>query len=112
MPLVLTTGDPLWFALVAVVAVSMGAAAIRSAYRKPPNWSGPLMATPRERCRRERPRWSRKVPTWPCSARYHSASACSWVRPRRRSSWCRRSRCGRARRCLARAGDGAKPLLG
>ncbi|MET4223293.1 DUF6297 family protein [Oerskovia enterophila] len=46
VPLVLTTREPLWFALVAVVAVGMGAAAIRSAYRKPPNWSGPLMATP------------------------------------------------------------------
>lgn len=46
VPLVLSTGDPLWVALIAVVAVGMGAAAVRSAYRKPPNWSGPLMATP------------------------------------------------------------------
>lgn len=46
VPLVLGTGEWLWFALVVVVAVGMGAAAIRGAYRKPPNWSGPLMATP------------------------------------------------------------------
>jgi len=46
VPLVLTTGEPLWFGLVAVGAVGMGAAAVRGAYRKPPNWSGPLMATP------------------------------------------------------------------
>ncbi|MBD7950144.1 DUF6297 family protein [Oerskovia rustica] len=46
VPLVLGTGEWLWFALVVVVAVGMGAAAIRGAYRKPPNWSGPLVATP------------------------------------------------------------------
>ncbi|MFF3064554.1 DUF6297 family protein [Oerskovia sp. NPDC057915] len=46
VPLVLGTGEWLWFALVVVVAVGMGAAAIRGAYRKPPNWSGPLMSTP------------------------------------------------------------------
>lgn len=46
VPLVLGTGEWLWFALVVVVAAGMGAAAIRGAYRKPPNWSGPLMATP------------------------------------------------------------------
>ncbi|MHA7135007.1 DUF6297 family protein [Oerskovia turbata] len=46
VPLVLATRQPLWFALLAVVAVGMGAAAVRGAYRKPPNWSGPLLATP------------------------------------------------------------------
>jgi hypothetical protein len=46
VPLVLVTRQPLWFALLAVVAVGMGAAAVRGAYRKPPNWSGPLLATP------------------------------------------------------------------
>lgn len=39
-------GDPRWLALLAVAAGSFGAAAVRGAYRSPPSWSAPLLATP------------------------------------------------------------------
>jgi hypothetical protein len=45
-PLVVGTGDARWVALGALTAVVHGAAAVRSAYREPPNWGGPLLATP------------------------------------------------------------------
>lgn len=46
VPLVLTTGSPVWLLLALVASVVPGAAAVRSAYRKPPDWSGPLVSTP------------------------------------------------------------------
>jgi hypothetical protein len=45
-PLVVATGDARWVALAALTAVVQGGAAVRSAYREPPNWGGPLLATP------------------------------------------------------------------
>lgn len=45
-PLVVATGDARWVALGALTAVVQGAAAVRGAYREPPNWGGPLLATP------------------------------------------------------------------
>ncbi|WP_265523269.1 DUF6297 family protein [Oerskovia flava] len=38
--------EPLWFALAVPAAAVLGAAAVRAAYRRPPNWAGPLLATP------------------------------------------------------------------
>lgn len=45
-PLVVATGDGRWVALGVLTAVVQGAAAVRSAYREPPDWGGPLLATP------------------------------------------------------------------
>lgn len=39
-------GDPRWSLLALVDGVALGAAAVRSAYRRAPDWSAPLMATP------------------------------------------------------------------
>lgn len=38
--------DPRWLALLVAAAGSFGAAAVRGAYRPPPSWSAPLLATP------------------------------------------------------------------
>jgi len=46
LPLVLAAGDGRWLALAALTGVVQGAAAVRSAYRRPPDWSAPLLATP------------------------------------------------------------------
>jgi len=46
LPLALGAGDGRWLALAALTGVVQGAAAVRSAYRRPPDWSAPLLATP------------------------------------------------------------------
>lgn len=46
VPLVAATGDARWVVLAVLTAVVQGAAAVRSAYREPPDWGGPLLATP------------------------------------------------------------------
>ncbi|MFJ1510706.1 DUF6297 family protein [Cellulosimicrobium funkei] len=45
-PLAVATGDARWLAVAVLTAVVQGAAAVRSAYREPPDWGGPLLATP------------------------------------------------------------------
>ncbi|WP_455605260.1 DUF6297 family protein, partial [Cellulosimicrobium funkei] len=45
-PLALGTGDARWLGVAVLAAVVQGAAAVRSAYREPPDWGGPLLATP------------------------------------------------------------------
>lgn len=44
-PLVARWG-PWWLVLIVVVGVVLGASAVRACYRPPPDWSGPLLATP------------------------------------------------------------------
>lgn len=46
VPLALGTGDARWLVLAGLCGVVQGAAAVRSAYRTPPDWSAPLLATP------------------------------------------------------------------
>src|SRR5690606_36328087 len=46
LPVLAATGDARWAVLAVLAAVVQVAAAVRSAYREPPNWGGPLLATP------------------------------------------------------------------
>ncbi|ROS77150.1 DUF6297 family protein [Cellulomonas sp. PhB143] len=46
VPLSLSSGDAGWSVLALAGSVTFGAAAVRNAYRRPPDWSGPLLATP------------------------------------------------------------------
>ncbi|MCB7137714.1 DUF6297 family protein [Cellulosimicrobium marinum] len=46
VPLALATGSAAWPALGVLLGVGCGAAAVRGQLRPPPDWSGPLLATP------------------------------------------------------------------